>query len=149
MKYLMIVALALACTDATTAPRSLPRHVPSFAVITTVAPVLASATVVGAEQGFPVVRVTFTDVADDEALISAYFVDASGAAVTQGIGAQPGTGDHTIDLYGPPNVVSVRLNYMWRDAAFTTQCGCLFGPFSNMVGVTDGVVVVTTKKHKR
>jgi len=142
-------AALLGCSADTTAPVA---RVPKASFVTSLSelpvPDLRSAQVVGSNQGFSVVRLTFLDTADDEALVSAQFIAADGSGTTQNIGGTPGTGERVVDVYAPKGVVTARLNYMFNDPGGPAICGCLFGMYSTTVPVTSGNGSTSTTTNK-
>jgi hypothetical protein len=111
-------------------------------------PDLHSAELVGSTQGFSVVRLSFFDSADNEALITAQFTLADGSAMTQNIGGIPGTGERVVDVYAPKGAVTARINYIFDDPGGPATCGCLYGAFSPPVPVTNSNGSTTTNTTK-
>jgi len=146
----LVSAVLLGCSnDATTAPAA---PVTKASLITSLStlpvPELLSAQLSGSNGGFSIVRLTFIDTANDEALVTATFAAADGSVTTQSIGGTPGTGERAVDVYAPKGVVTARLNYMFNDASVGTTCGCLFGNYSAAVAVTSGSGATTAGKVK-
>jgi hypothetical protein len=131
-------AALMACSSDDTAPFGRIPAAPSFAMLTLPTPELRSAVLMGTDQAFSTVRLTFVDNADNEALVSARFTGADGSVMTQSIGGTLGTGDRAVDVYAMKNVATVQLNYMFKDPSYGTTCGCVFGPYSSTITVTSG-----------
>ena len=145
----LVSAALLGCSTDTTAPVA---RVPKASFITSLSelpvPELHSAELVGSNQGFAIVRLSFLDTADNEALVSAQFIAADGSGTTQNIGGTPGTGERVVDVYAPKGVAMARINYMFNDPGGPATCGCLFGMYSATVPVTSGNGSTTTNTNK-
>jgi hypothetical protein len=142
-------AALVACSPDETAPFGRMPVAPSFATLALPTPELRSAALVGTDQAFSTVRLTFVDNADNEALVSARFTGADGSVMTQSIGGTPGTGDRSVDVYAMKNVATVQLNYMFKDPSYGTTCGCVFGPFSSTMTVSSGTPVQGKAKGRK
>lgn len=147
----LVSAALVGCSNDTTAPAArVPKASPIMSISDLAVPDLHSAELVGSTQGFSVVRLSFFDTADDEALLSAQFTLPDGSSMTQNIGGTPGTGERVVDVYAPKGAVAARMNYIFNDPGGPATCGCLYGAFGPSVPVTstNGSTSNTTNKGK-
>ena len=143
----LTVALTAACAPDAVIGASVPESPPVFDFDPAAAvPQILSATVVGRlDNNNSIVRITFTDNAEDEWLTSAYFTATAswGGAVTQNIDAMPGTGERSVDVPAPNGFTTVRLRHGWKGG----PSGLLFSSFSDPA--TIGNVTTTTRRKGR
>ena len=142
----LTLALTAACgPDAVTASRA-PEPPPVFDVnLAAPVPQILAATVVGRlDNSNSLVRITFTDTAEDEWLTSAYFTptESWGSAVTRNIEGTLGTGERTVDVPAPTGYTTVRLHYLWN-----SPTGSVWSSFSAPVTIANVTAAIPKRKR--
>jgi len=146
---LVMGALSVACADpsATVAPVS---GRPSLALYDPSAPVptlLSVERIATMADGSDSLRVTFTDTATDETLVSLYVTGCADFAATANIDGTVGTGERSADVVLAGGYCTARARYLWNPTP-SVQDSWTWGAFSDPVAVTESAAVAITAKRK-